>query len=105
MCKLLVSISAVRGIIYGNWSYQIIPQPVTEKLSLYSTKSSDVLLHHFQGLGPVPWIDGRYHFRVLVGFLRVPLVIHCFEIGEINICVCACATNHFEIIEIIYYVL
>ena len=94
MYEVLASIITVRGITCGNWSYQIIPQPVTEGLSIYSVKSSDVLFNRFQGLGPVPWINSRYHFRVLVGFLHFPLVIHCAYLRELNIWVRARAPNH-----------
>ena len=47
MCKLLASISAVLGIMYDNQSYQILPQPIAEGLSIYSTKYSYALFHRF----------------------------------------------------------
>ena len=96
MCKLLASVIAVRGIICGNWSYQITPQPVADGLSIYSEKFSDLIFHRLQCIGTVPWIDGRYHFRVLVGFPHVPLVIHCADLGNIDICVRAHAPNPFD---------
>ena len=95
MCELLAAITAVRGITYIKCSNKIIPQSVTEGLSIYSSKSPDVIFHRFQSLGPVLWIDGRYHFRVLVSFLHVPLVIHFTDLGDVNICMRACAPNHF----------
>ena len=103
--KVLSSISAVRGKVFGNWSYQVTPQPVAKGLSIYSAKSSDVLFHHFQHLGPVPWVHDRYHFRVLVGFLYPVLVIHWMDLGELNICVRARAPNTFKILDIIYHAL
>ena len=95
MCEVFTSIIAVHGIIWGNWIYQIIPQPVSEGISIYSAKSSDVLFYRFQGLGLVPWIEGRYHFRVLVGLLPVPRTINCADLGYLNICVCARPPNPF----------
>ena len=105
ICKVLDTISTVRGITCGNWSYQIIPQSVTERLSIYYSKSSGVLFHRFQSLVPVLWINGRYHFRVLVILLHNLLVIHCTYLGNINIFMCACALNTFELFDIIYHTL
>ena len=105
VCKLLDSISAVRGIICINRSYQIIPQPKAEGLSIYSAKSSCVIFHCFQGLGPVPCIDCGYQSRVLVGFLLVPLVVHCAGLGELNISVCVYALSSFEVFDIINHAL
>ena len=103
MCEVLTSIIGVHGIICGNWSYQIIPQPVAEGLSVYSAKYYVVLFHRFQGLGTVPWIESRYQFRVLVRFLHVPLVIHFGDLGELNICVPAHVLDPFEMFYIIYH--
>ena len=100
MCEVLVAISAVRSITCGNWIYQIIPKSVTEGLSIYSQKSSDVLFHRLQRLGLVLWIDGRYNFWVLVSFLHFLLVIHCAKLVDINICMRACAPNNFEMFNI-----
>ena len=72
-----------------------------EGFSFYSAKFSYVLFHRFQGLGPVPWIEGGYHFGVLVVFLHVLLMVHCTNLGDINICMCANATNPFEVLDII----
>ena len=105
VCKVLAYISVVRGITCGNRSYHIIPQPIAEGLSIYSAKSSYLLFRRFQGLGPVPWIDGRYHFGVFIGLIHVPVVVHCADLGEINICVCACATNPLEVFDILYHAL
>ena len=105
VCTLLASISVVHGITCGNRRYQIHHQPIAEGLSIYSAKYYYVLFHRFQGIGPVPWIGGRYHFRVLVSFLRVPLMVHHAELGEINICVCERAPNPFEVIDIINHAL
>ena len=95
MCEVLASIIDVHRITCGNWIYQIIPQPVPEGLSIYSAKSSDLLFHRFQGLVTVPWINSRYHFRVLVGFLHVLLVINYTDLGELKIYVSARAPNTF----------
>ena len=56
--KVLASIIAVRGITCGNRRYKIIPKPIAEGLSIYSTGSSYLLFHRLQGLGPVPWTNG-----------------------------------------------
>ena len=93
MCELLSIISAVRGITCGDWRYQIIPQYVTNRLSIYSSKSSNVLFHSFQSLGPFLSVGGRCHFWFLVSFLHVPLVVHSGDLGEINIGMRACAPN------------
>ena len=96
MCEVLASIIAVSGITYGNRRYQVITQPAAEGFSIHSKKSSGVLFHRLQGLGTVPWNDGRYHFRVLVGSLHAPLVIHCEDLGDIKKCVHARASNTFK---------
>ena len=95
VCKLLASISAVRGITCSNRSYQITPQPISEGLPIYSAKSSHLLFQRFQGLVTVPWIYGRYSFGVLLCLLRVLLIVHSADLGEINICVCARVPNPF----------
>ena len=105
MCEVLTSIIGVHGIICGNWSYQIIPQPVAEGLSVYSAKYYVVLFHRFQGLGTVPWIESRYQFRVLVSLLHVQLVTHCADNDKINICMRACTYNFFEMFDIIDHAL
>ena len=104
-CKLITSISTVRGIICGNRSYQILPQPISEGLYIYSVKSSYVLLHRFQCLGPVLWDNSRYNSGVLVGFPHVPLMVHSAGLGELNICVCARAPNHFGVLDVINHAL
>ena len=38
VCKVLASISTVHGVTCGNRSYQIIPQPIAEGLSIYFMK-------------------------------------------------------------------
>ena len=53
MCEILAAITMVHGITCGGWRYQIIHQSITEKLSIYSSKLSNVLFHHFQSLGAV----------------------------------------------------
>ena len=65
MCEVLASITAVRRITCANWSYQNIPQPVTEGLYIYFELYSKVIFHRFQGLGTFTWINGRYNFRLL----------------------------------------
>ena len=105
VCKVLDSISAVCGITGGTQGYQIISQPISEGLYIYSVKLSYVLFHRFQGLGPVHWINSRYHFGVLMGFLHVPMVVNSVDHGDIKIYVCACAPNPFEVFDIINHAL
>ena len=59
-------------------------------------------LYRFKSLGPVLWIGSRYQFRVLMSFLHVPMVFHCAELGDINICIRACVL-FFEMFDIIYH--
>ena len=105
VCKVIASISGVSGIMCGNRSYQILPQPISEGFSIYSEKSAYVQFNRFQGLGPVPWIYGRQSLRVLVGFLHVPLMVYSANLGELNICVCECAPNPFEVLDVINHAL
>ena len=101
LCEILDTISVVHGITCNGWMFQIIHQSITERLSIYSSKSSDVLFHRFQSLGPVLWINGGYQFWFLVSFLRVPLMIYCADLGYINIGVRSCTPNPLEMIDVI----
>ena len=77
MCEIIATISVVHGITCGGWRFQIVHQSITEGFSIYSSKSSDVIFHRFQGFGPLLWIDGRYNFWAFVCFFHVPLVKNC----------------------------
>ena len=101
MCELLATISAVHGITCDGWMYQIITQSITERLPTYSSEYYNVLFQSFQSLGPVLWVDSRYHFWVLVSFLHVLLVIHCMDLGKINIGMGACAPNPLEKFDVV----
>ena len=101
MCELIATISTVRGITCGDWRYQLIPQFITERLSIYSSNSSNLLFHRFQSLGPFLWFKGRYHFWVLVIFLHFLMMTHCAYIGELNIKMHACAPNPLEIFDVV----
>ena len=51
MCEVIATITEASEITCADWSYQIIPKFITDGLSIWSSKSSDVLFHCFQSLG------------------------------------------------------